>query len=268
MNPMDSFRNHAHFPRSASKSEWGVTYIELILVGLIITLISSGIWAVYYSVVNTYHQEQRGALIQGEGERIIQLITHGGHHRGRRIYGLSANVPRADYPKVGYGLGFGDPHDYGIIFVLDQVDDKERFAKFYVDFDGPGRPTSNLYFKLFTPDDEGNPDENYSENDGKGVLITSNLLQRRTNEDETVYGNYDKTWFKAQRLPKDTVTGYYSGISVSFYLVDATQPLIYNHRLDRKLITPISDPVQRARYLGAVPYPRYFSTSIYFMNRE
>jgi hypothetical protein len=257
-----------YFLCTGGGGQTGFTYIELILVGLLVSLMAGGIWAVYYSVVNTYYEEQRGTLLQDEGEWIIDLITHGGNLRGRRIYGLNSSVSKPGYPKVGFGLGFGDLHDYGVIFALDQVDGEERFAKFYVDFEGPDNPTSNLYFDLITPDNEANGDENYNENEGKGVLISQNLIQRKTGTDESSYGNYERTWFKVQLLPKGSGTDYCSGIKISFYLADTAQPLLYNYRLDRRLITPISDPVQRGRYLEAIPYPKYFSTSVYFANRE
>lgn len=266
----------SHLNRLAGKK--GFTTVELIMVSLILSLIAGGIWAVYYSVVNTYYVEQSGSSIQREGERIIDLITNGGHMTGRRIYGLNSSYPLTNYPVVGYvdHADFNDfNYDYKIGFTIDEDSTNRRYAIFYVDFDDDeSDPTSKLYFKLFTS--SGNPaDENYDENDDKGVLITENLLMRRydsPNQDSTKFGNcdgvlYNKTWFKAQLLPKDGSSNYYSGIRISFYLVDITKPLCYNYQIDRKLIDEISDPSQKRSFLGGIPYPKYFSTTIYFPNR-
>ena len=48
--------------------------MELVMVGMIIPLLVGGVWGIYYTVVNTFHEEQRGALIQAEGELILNLI--------------------------------------------------------------------------------------------------------------------------------------------------------------------------------------------------
>ena len=149
---------HKHFPYKEEETEGGFTYIELMLVGLIIFLISSGIWAVYYSVVNTYHEEQRGVLIQGEGGRIIRLITQGGNYKGRRIYGLSSSTPASGYPNVGQvkainfpNTGSPDSDDYRIEFALESSGGNPRYAEFSVEFNGKKSPTSKLWFKLRTP---------------------------------------------------------------------------------------------------------------------
>ncbi len=269
MNFIRHLRNHKHIPYSDKEMEGGFTYIELILVGLIITLLAGGVWAVYYSVMNTYYEEQRTALIHYEGERMINLMTHGGHYKGRRIYGLNSSNPVPGYPNVGQVKAINFPNtsspdsdDYRIEFALESSDGNPRYAEFSVEFNGKMGPTSRLWFRLRTSSLPSDADENYD------VLLTENLLQRKKGTDPKKFGDYDKTWFKAQLLPKDTASDYYAGMRISFYLVDTTQPLIYNYNLDRELITPISDPAQRERYLGAIPYPKYFSTSVHFMNRE
>lgn len=250
--------------KNTFRDDRGFTLIELIMVGLVISLIVGGLWAVYWSIVNTYYQEQKGTVIQAEGEWIIDLMNNGGYCKGRRIYGLNSCYPKLDYPKVGSTNDFGgDPSDYRILFRLDEEDDNERYAEFYVDFNGQN-PSSKLYFTLRTPDNPGNGNENYT------VLITENLLQRKTGTDPDEYGNYTRTWLKAERLPFEGAgeTYYCSGIKISFYLVDTTQPLLYNYRLDRDLETPIGDAAQRSSFLGGIPYPEYFSTTVYFPNRE
>jgi type II secretory pathway pseudopilin PulG len=262
-----NFPRHKHFPHKREETEGGFTYIELMLVGLIIFLITGGIWAVYYSVVNTYHEEQRGVLIQAEGERIINLITQGGNYRGRRIYGLSSSTPASGYPNVGQITAINFPNtqspdsdDYRIEFALESSGENPRYAEFSVEFNGKKNPTSKLWFRLRTPSLPDNRDGNYD------VLLTENFLQRKTGTNPEKFGNYEETWFKTQPLANDG--SYYSGIKASFYLVDTKQPLLYNYRLDRELITPIDDAVQRKRYLDTIPYPNYFSTAVYFMNRE
>ncbi len=266
MKATNNFRRHKHPPYKGEETEGGFTYIELMLVGLIIFLIASGIWALYYSVVNTYHEEQRGVLIQAEGERIIDLITRGGHYKGRRIYGLSSSIPASGYPNVGKvkAINFPttispDSDDYRIEFALESSGGNPRYAEFCVEFNGKNNPTSKLWFRLTTPSQPSDKDGNYD------VLLTDKILQRKKGKNPKKFGNYEETWLKAQPLANDG--SYYSGMKVSFYLVDTRQPLLYNYSLDRELITPINDAVQRKRYLDTIPYPKYFSTAVYFMNR-
>ena len=55
--------NSRHFKKFTEIK--GFTLVEMMMVGLIISLITGGVWAVYFSIVNVYYQEQRDALIQG-----------------------------------------------------------------------------------------------------------------------------------------------------------------------------------------------------------
>jgi hypothetical protein len=228
------------------------------MVSLILALIVGGVWSVYYAIVNTYYEEQSGAAIEAEGQWILDLLADGGNFKGRRIYGLSSalredlNVGQTDTKVPNYS----DSDDYRIGFTLDGEDvANRRYAEFAVEFNGEQEPTSKLYFRLGTEEISDSPSvHNYE------VLISKNLLQRKAGTDPEAFGNYEKTWFKAQELPKE------AGVKVSFYLADTTRPLEYNYCLDRKLLTPINDPVQRSRFLGSVPHPRYFSRVIHFPN--
>ena len=83
------------------KCHAGFTMVEITMACFIIAFVAVGVWGVYWSVVNTYYAEQKGALIEAEGERILDLITNGGYCQGKRIYGLSSHVPRDGFPKVG-----------------------------------------------------------------------------------------------------------------------------------------------------------------------
>jgi len=239
--------------------------VEVIVASIIVAFAAVGVWGVYWSVVNTYYVEQKGVNIHMEGERILDLIINGGYFSGNTIYGLNAMSAVSGYPLVGSGTSgyFTDSDDYRIEFILDNSSGNTRYAEFSVKFSGVNDPTSILYFQTRADGIlSGVGEYNYD------VEITKNLLQRKSGTDPDEYGNYDKTWFKAQLLPKDSSSDYCSGVKVSFYLVDMTQPLQYNYRLDRELTTPISDPEQRRSFLGGIPYPKYFSTTIYFPNRE
>jgi len=84
----------------------------------------------------------------------------------QRLYNLVSEVPEKDYK---------------IEFALDDINTPEndrRYAVFYVDFEGLENPTSKLYYKLYAAN--GNPADNYNEEQGKGLLITKYLLQRKT----------------------------------------------------------------------------------------
>jgi len=214
-------------------------------------------------VANTYTEEQRTSNVQHEGEWILELIENGGGYRGKRIFGLKSMNLSSDYLKVGDEIsGEFDDNDYKIQFQLDEGGANTRIAEFSVDFDGAS-PTANLYFRLKTTNLAGG-EYNYD------VLITDKLLMQRYTEDPE-YGNYEGTWFKAERIPPASP---YAGIRISFYLVDyaaATSGSVfravrYNYQLDRELDPPIEDEKQRQSFLGAIPYPQYFSRTIYFPN--
>ena len=250
--------------------------MELVMVGLIIPLLVGGVWGIYFMVVNTFYEEQQVTLIQAEGELILNLIQNGGYFKGRRVYGLNSAYPGSidiDNRPPASATFDGDSDDYTIEFALDETATNRRYAEFSIEFNGNTSPTSKLWFRLRVPSMSGNSDENYD------VLITENLLQRKKGTNPTKFGDYEKTWFKAQLLPEVSGSDYDSGIKVSFYLVDITRqevyPLEYNYRLDRKLLdTQIGASGcqkaagQKSSFLGAYPYPKYFSTIIYFPNRE
>lgn len=284
----------------------GFTLIEVLVASMIIAFVAAGIWGVYWSVVNTYYVEQKGVHLETEGERILDLIANGGYFNGKRIYGLNSSVPYTSgstpYPRVGkispgvftdidciideeefngtyaWNCSSYSKDDYRIQFCLDSTESYRRFAEFsvvYYPYDPtPGSSVpddietkfkTQLWFKYTTSGVTitGFPNEYHYR-----VLISQNLLPRRSGSDPDVYGGYDETWFKAQLLPKDSSSDYYSGIKVSLYLADMTQPILYNYRLDRKPDPPISDPDQRRSFMGGIPYPKYFSTTVYFPNRE
>lgn len=251
---------------------------ELIIVGLLLSLFVSGIWGVYFGVANTYVIKQRAGNIQNEGKWILDLIENGGNFRdieqiGRRIYGLKSMVPvdnsdpEVDYPNVGDvdSTKFNDTDDYRIEFQLDGAGTANtRFAEFSVEFNG-ALPTSKLFFRLKDPGE-----------DDYEVMLTDRLLMQREDspQDETIYGPpYNRTSFKAELISSASP---YVGINVSFYLVqhpirdDSGDLHIigYNYRLDRKVAPDIEDDFQKSTYLSAIPYPQYFSKTIYFPNDE
>ena len=217
----------------------------------------------FFKVANTYTEEQRVSNLQHEGEWILELIENGGGYQGKRIFGLKSINLSSDYLKVGDAIsGEFDDNDYKIQFQLDKGGNNVRTAEFSVDFNGAS-PTANLYFRLKTSNLAGD-EHNYN------VLITDKLLMQRYTE-APEYGNYEGTWFKAERIPS---AAPYVGVRVSFYLVD--YPAViggsvfiavrYNYKLDRELDPPIDDEKQRHRFLDAIPYPQYFSRTIYFPN--
>ena len=279
----------------------GFTFLEVILASVIISIVAVGIWEVYWSVVNTYYVEQRGVNLEAEGERILDLIANGGYCEGKRIYGLNSGV--SVYSNVGEKTSINfqtsdynkdaemctapatseNRDDYRIEFILDNVSGNTRYAEFAAQLyecDPDGTPpntdaikyaTGILWFRLKTDGTGGDPDYNYE------VAITDKLLSRTTSEE---FKDYEYTWFKAKLLSKDPSSNYYSGIKISFYLVDYPteydsaiaegmyHTIKYNKNLERDVDPPISDPDQRRSFMGGIPYPQYFSTTIYFPNRE
>ena len=69
------------------KGHTGFTMVEVTMACFIIAFVAVGVWGVYWSVINTYYTEQKSALIEAEGERILDLITNGGYCQGKRVYG-------------------------------------------------------------------------------------------------------------------------------------------------------------------------------------
>jgi len=231
---------------------------------MIVAITASGIWAVYWSVINTYNVEQREVNIQAEGERIIDLIINGGYHNGRAIYGLNSMSAVSGYPLTGQRtiaspIFNNDSDDYRIEYPLDFTGGNTRYAEFSVEFSGANIPTSKLWFRLRT-DGVAGDEHNYD------VNITENFLQRKSGTVQDAFGEYDKTWFKTQEL--SSVSGYCSGLKLSFYLADVTQLIHYNYRLDREPDPPINNPDQERAYMNGIPYPEYFSTTVYFPNRK
>ncbi len=216
-------------------------------------------------MANTYNEEQRISNIQHEGEWILDLIENGGGFKGKRIFGLKSMVPSGGSLNVGdvNSTNFSDTDDYRIEFPLDDLNvTNQRWAEFSVEFTADFSPTANLYFRYKTTGLTGD-EHNYD------VLITDNLLMQRYTEDPE-YGSYEGTWFKAELIPSTSSVG----IRVSFYFVDYPAAISgsefravrYNYQLDRELDPPIEDEKQRQSFLGAIPYPQYFSRTIYFPN--
>ena len=249
------------------KNELAFTMVEIIMACFILAFVAVGVWGVYWSVMNTYYLEQRTALIQIEGQRLIDLIENGGYHNGKRIYGLKSQVPRAGYPIVGETASVNFPSvdedldkdmpgsptyrpDYRFEFCLDsEGTPSPRFAEFavqlYGDDGGGNYSTANLWFRL--KDTSNDPENNYE------VKLADNLLTRKVDE---AFGDSEKTWNKSQLLPED------SGFKFSFYLTNMDDPVRYNSRLQRELTASISDPSHRRIYVGGLPYPEFFSATV------
>lgn len=241
----------------------GFTLVEIVMASVIVMFVAAGVWGVYWSIVNTYYVEQKGASLQSEGERILDLITQGGGCRGKRVYGLNAmaGVSGAGFPVTGTttipGV-FTDTDDYRIGYPLDSGVSHVRYAQFYVKFDSG--PTSELRYELKTEGTGGDAEHNYD------VLVTRDLLQRKSGTNPAAFGNYDKTWFKAEYL--SSVTGYHTGMKVSFYLANTSDLITYNYKLDRQPDPPIGNEEQKRAFMNSVPYPKYFSTTVYFPSRN
>jgi len=244
---------------NTNKNDDGFTMAEIVMVSLISSLMIGGIWSVYFTIVNTYYNEQRNIDFISENERIIKLMTNGGFCAGEEIFGISASFPDANYPMIGHNISItnGDTDDYRIIFKLDNIDENQRFGEFYIDFDN-NTPTSKLNFRLVTKASDGSFNEEYD------VIISENILQRKRGSDMNEYGGYDDTWFKAERL---IYNSDYYGITISWYLVDTNRPLEYNFCLDRRLTSPVNDAGQRKNFLDGIPYPVYCSTIINFKTK-
>lgn len=267
-------------------SNKGFTLVEIMVATIMVLFLASSIWAVYWSIVNAYTVEMRGSDLQFEGERIMDLIANGGYYKGYKIYGLNSSFPNNGYPNVGeitsinfageddaaddpYGAGCDGANgahraDYRIEFCIDPPGvSYPRYAEFAVQLYmcDMASATDTYYSKSalwYRFKDSGNSSNDFT------VQISESIAPRRDTSDTSEYGDCDKTWFKAQLLPKDSSGNYYSGIRVSFYLVDLDQPIIYNINLDRKPDPPIDDETQEKSFLGGIPYPRYFSRTIYF----
>ena len=109
------------------------------IASIMLAFVAAGLWGVYWSILSTYYVEQRGAGLQAEGERILDIIANGGYFGGKRIYGLNGSSPESGYPKAGQvSSAHFDDQDYKIEFALDDDNlspDNRRYAVFYVDFD-------------------------------------------------------------------------------------------------------------------------------------
>lgn len=282
--------NRLHIKPRRPGGERGFTLVEVTMAALIIAFVAAGVWGVYWSVVNTYYVEQRDTNIQAEGDRLIEMIANGGYAEGRRVYGLGSMVQvqsgLTKYPNVGKVTSHNfkdwddisddiacepkdrmDYPDYRIEFILDSVSGNTRYAEFAVQLyacdplDPEYHSKSILLFRHRMDGKTGTDNEfNYQ------VILTENMLQRTDSEECKGEDEYELTWFKAQLLPKDPGTGLYTGIKVSFYLNDTSQTVNYNCNLYRDLSSYAStgNPDQDRTLMGAIPYPRYFSTTIYF----
>ena len=255
------------------KNARGFTLIELMMVGLISSAIVTSIFGVYFKVANIYSEQQRASNIQHEGEWILDLIENGGGYGKENIYGLSSMIQKAslpNLPNIGYvgGDQFADMNgtvDYRIEFALeDDGVSSPRYAEFVVEFNAGDLPTANLYFRIL--DEAGT----------RSVLLTDKLMMERfdSTPNPAIYGNYNRTSFKAEKIV-DSGSNVI-GIRISFYLVDFPPRLEagefravrYNYRLDRETDPPITDEEQKRRFMGSVPYPQYFSRTIYFPNAD
>ena len=241
------------------KNNKGFTLTEILIASVVAAILVGGIWSIYFSVVNTYYEEMRGTNVQTEGERILELLTNGGFANNRRIYGLKSFCPVPGYPIIAHNAipsewSCFNNTDYNIIFPIDPDEDGvgcQRFAGFYIDFEGAENPTTDLHFRLCCNEED---DPEYD------VRISENLLERTNSED---FEDYEETWFKAQLLNGQT------GIKISFYLDDFSlhrREIQYNKFLQRQLKTPMNDDEQEKNFLNSIPYPKYFSTTIYFPN--
>lgn len=261
------------------------------MAGLVVFFVAAGVWGVYWSVVNTYHVEQKGALLQAEGERILDLIVNGGYVDGCRVHGLSSALSNGTYPVIGKvpSGNFKDMAspcnggipieraDCRIEFLLDDtpLSGHPRFAQFVVELwecdPGGGQPhtfgsKAVLWFALRTRSSESDPlygcetkgPDNYC------VKITENLLPRA---ESSTHGSNEHTWFKAQKLP-DLPGGVCPGVKISFYLADSSELVKYCCNLSRLSDPPIGNPDQERAYMNSVPYPKYFSTTVYFPSRN
>ncbi|MEW6668203.1 MAG: hypothetical protein AB1512_23575 [Thermodesulfobacteriota bacterium] len=251
------------------------------MASIMVIFMASGIWGVYWSVVNTYHVEQKGMLLQAEGDRILDLIVNGGHVEGKQVYGLNSAIAGGAYPIVGPSSSGNfvdrggscpsgcDPvyrDDYRIEFQLDSpMSGNTRFAQFVVELyecdchtgTNTKGATAVLWFDLRTEGTTGEPN-NYS------VKLSENLIQRSQAE---THGTNEHTWFKVQKLP-DLPNGICLGLKVSFYLADTSEHVKYCCILSRQPDPPIGDEAQRRAYMNSVPYPKYFSTTVYFPSRN
>lgn len=251
------------------KNAKGFTLVELTMVGLISSVIVTSIFGVYFKVANIYKEEQRTSNIQHEGEWILNLVENGGGHKGEMIYGLNSIVQINSLLNAGYVAGnqfsnMNGTDDYRIEFALDGNGvSNPRYAEFVVEFNGSGSPIAKLWFRLMT-----DTTLDYS------VMLTDKLMMERfdSTPNPATYGNYNRTSFKAKEVLDDS--GNVIGIRISFYLVDFPPRLetgeflaiLYNYQFDREPDPPIADEVQKRSYMGSVPYPQYFSRTIYFPN--
>jgi len=240
----------------------GFTLIEIVTATIITTIVITGIWSVYYSIINIFYREENKSTIQYEGERIINYFVNGGRCCGKKIFGLNSNYPKEDYPKIGYETidGLKDC-DYKIAFYTSL----NFIAVFYIQSNDSCLPTSSLKFALLK-EDEGIID-------GYPVLISDNVLQRNTHTDPD--DDSEKTWLKAHKLPP--TLSYCTGVCLSFYLIDFSKHCIklneefivlkYNNDLKRTLNMSEANSVQTKQILQTVPIPKFFSTVVYFSNR-
>ena len=247
----------------------GFTIVELTMVGLISAFVVTSIFGVFFKVANTYSEQQRISNIQHEGELILELIENGGGYGGADIYGLNSMVKKGNLPTIGYVNAdkfseINSTKGYRVEFALDDIS-SPRYAEFVVEFNAIDSPTANLYFRII--DEAGE----------RSVLLTTKLMMERydSTQNPATYGNYNRTSFKAKKLLDNSLpTPKVIGIRISFYLVDLPPRLEageyiavrYNYQFDREPDPPITDEAQKRSYMGSVPYPQFFSRTIYFPN--